>query len=357
MSPAQAVLHPAGKRQKLQHPAEGLSTVLDPPLPGHVARAKSAPADPIRHLSIRDDDFLDSVEATPIPGHAVDSARGTGSSSAVPKNPLPSEANTSDSEGLDDLAAAILGEGMAREIRDTDDESYFIPSDEEVSDDEDSSNDEGVMSSEEEDLMVPDRGQVSGNSASNAIIILGSDDDSQPDAAENLNSDDHSQADPAEDLDMRMVARSNRNSFVLDTRTFCPMCRSPRHKQVPIDVKRPRVHCRHLTCQLFGYHVLLQDWHQNFTPAEKIIQLGHTILHCDGIRSQFVAEWNDCPHTPDDDFTDEEALALVTTIVQEQKISSALQNLLNVVATNASSSKNRSNGYRILDYDDEYMLD
>lgn len=57
------------------------------------------------------------------------------------------------------------------------------------------------------------------------------------------------------------------------------------------------------------------------------------------------------------ELTDDEALALATTMVDEQLISSTLQNLLNVTAMNADKGKNGGSGYEILDYGDEYMLD
>lgn len=372
MSPAQANLHISAKRQKLQHPVQGSSIILDSPHLGHVARAKSAPADTMRHLSDRDDDLLHSAETTPVPIRAAGSVRDAGSPSAAPNHRFPSEAGTP-GPGLGDPAAAILAEGLAGEIRDTDEESNFIPSDSDdnSSDDQYISGNEGLISSDEEDLTVPNRGQASGDSQSNAIIVSGSDDDSLAESAEYMTSDDDhqfraagnlhsghdSQADPAQDLDMRMVARLNRNTFLLDTRSFCPMCRSLRHREVPIDSRKPKVQCRHSTFQLFGYHVLRPDWHENFTPAEKIIQLGHTILNCNGIRSQLVAEWNDCPHTLDEEFTDAEAQALATVMVQDQAIPSALQNLLNVVASNNGRTRNRGNGSPFIDYDDEYMLD
>lgn len=115
--------------------------------------------------------------------------------------------------------------------------SSYAPSEEEdfASLDEDMSSDDQVVSSGEEDLVVhnrneedfvvpnrneqdlvaPNGNQASGNSENDAIIVLGSDEESLPD--------------PAENLDMHKIARLNRNSIVLDTRTFCPMCRSPLH--------------------------------------------------------------------------------------------------------------------------------
>lgn len=124
----------------------------------------------------------------------------------------------------------------------------------------------------------------------------------------------------------------------------------------PLIPGSPGFSCRHSTFQLFGYHVLRPDWHENFTPAEKISQLGHTILNCDGIRSQLVAEWNDCPHTPNEEFTDAEAQALATVMVQDKAIPLTLQNLLNFITSNISRIKNRDNGNLFIDYDNKYML-
>lgn len=181
----------------------------------------------------------------------------------------------------------------------------------------------------EADRVVHNGDQASGNSVNDAIIVFGSgEDDSLPD--------------PGGNLDLAKIACLNRNCFVLDTRTFCPMCRSTRHGELGVDIRKPRTEYRHSTFNLWGYHLFRQDWHLNFTPAEKIIQLGHTILHCAGIRSQLVMEWHDCVHTRDIELTDEDALGMTFSRQEDHSVPPTSTfpstNLLRTLASNENLS-------------------